>query len=354
MKKNYLSLLLIFLIGAACNKGTVDLSTKENILTGYTVEGIYDLTLISKSSNNLGQEKLRLNITRDSGIQEKLTLSVEGVPQNIFTTITPNKGVAPYETEIIFKLTGTPKPGKYPVKLILTGESGRTKISIINLTIPIVDLALKLNQPGDFFIYNNGPTLYVNAVSVFTFGIQEPIQLSFSNLPAGAEAVFSANNRADIFSDISFNAVNVPNGVYPVTLQAKTNSGIVESYATNLVVNDKCAPSIVGEKFSKMLRYESGVLVDSIWMDIRIFQSESQANLIEFNGYNYSPNSYNIFSFQLNCNDQTIIAAKQNAQISMVNYEGVEGKGYFNPATKEIVIDFVLANGKKTKIVIAK
>ena len=89
MKKNNLGLVLIFLLAVACNKGTVDISSKENTLIGYTVEGIYDLTLNSNSSNGTGKEKLRLNISKDSGVQENMKLSIQGVPEKVSASITP-------------------------------------------------------------------------------------------------------------------------------------------------------------------------------------------------------------------------------------------------------------------------
>lgn len=352
MKKNYLGLLLIFILAVACNKGTVDLSTKENTLVGYTVEGIYDLTLNSNSPK--GKEKLRLSISNNNGIQENVTLGLEGVPENVSTTISPAEGVAPFQTEVVFTLTGTPKPGKYPVKFIVTDKNGRSKVSIISLTIPIVDLSIDVMQPGDFYIYNNGPTNNVNSVYAYSAGIHEPIQLSFSNLPKGVEAVFSANNEFSLNSNISFNATNVINGVYPIILNAKTSSGITESYATNLIVTENCSPSLTSEKYSKMLRYEDGILVDSVWMDVRLAPHPYLVNLIQFYGYNYGPNSYNALNFRLNCNDQTLIMEKQYVTLASINYSNVEGKGSFNIATKEIIIDCNLENGKKNRIIIAK
>ncbi|MES2480274.1 MAG: hypothetical protein V4561_14410 [Bacteroidota bacterium] len=354
MKKNYLYLVLIFLIGVACNKGTVDLSTKENTLSGYSVEGIYDLTLSSLSSINTGKEKLRLSISNDNDAHENLKVSLQGVPEYVSTSITPAEGVVPFQTEIVFTLTGTPKPGKYPVKFVLTDANGRTKISIINLTIPIVNFDMAIYEPGDFYIYNNGITDYVNSIRANSFGIAEPIHLSFSNLPEGAEGIFSNNNSTSITAGISFHATNVKNGTYPILLNAKTTSGISQSYATNLVVSSNCAKSLVDEKFSKMLRYEDGKLIDSVWADVRLDQVTNKVNRVEFRGSNLSPYQFNYFWFLLNCDNQTIELGKQHVTVASVTYNNVVGKGYYDLTTKQIVIECDLGDGKQTKFVIAK
>lgn len=357
MKKNVVFLFLIFLLSAACNKGTIDLSSKENTLQGYSIDGVYDVTItsIEAAGEVISKAKLRLSIKKDSVIEENLKLSVEGVPANIIATIDPANGVAPFKTTVTFTLNGKPKPGKYPIKIVLTGEGGKTKIYSFNLTIPIVDFEVYRYSPGNIYIYNNEKSLYAEGFSVIGLGLlTDTLNLSYSGLPSGVEAIFTVNNQIPSFgTTVSFNSKATKNGTYPISLLVKSSSGIVETpYSTNLILSDHCS-SLLDGKFSKFERYVEGVLVESFTGGDITASEASQPNLIYFRANNDDRSIMASINFFLNCNTNTIEVKKQMGFIGSKDVS-IEGSGTFNLASKEIILDCVMDNSVHTKFILSQ
>lgn len=344
MKRNYIGLIFMLLMALACNKGTVDLSSKENTLKGYNIEGVYDITLSSTTTSGAepGKAKLKLNITEDSATHATLTLSVQGLPANVTAEFTPAEGAVPYASSLVFSLAGVPKSGKYPLKIVLTDNMGRTKIYPMYLTIPIVDFGVSRNASGDYHIYTSGNADNVDILSVVGSGILETVNLSFSNLPSGVEAVFSQNNMVPAYESVlSFKATGAAKGTYPITLVA-TSSTASESYTINLVITENCEPNVIG-KCSRSLRYVDAALVDSIWEEVLIKKIDGMPGYYQFGAYTSSPRNYNVFNFSVNCNDNTVTVEKQNATINN-KVVVIEGKGTYNPATRDITLDCMLDN----------
>jgi hypothetical protein len=221
------------------------------------------------------------------------------------------------------------------------------------LTVPIVDFEIYSIGEGNFYIYNNDKNLYLENLSVVGTGILDTINLSYLGLPKGVEAQFTENNKMPDFSTyVSFETKKVTNGTYPISLIAKTNSGIIETvYERNLIITDNCA-YLIPETYAQSLRYEGGILIDNVDYSVKILAS-SNPSYFYFQSSTYDNSKRNVFNFYFNCNDNSIIVPKQNGFVGTKDVI-IEGVGTFNPTTKEIIIDCVLDNTLNTRFVISK
>lgn len=141
MKKNVLLLGMMAFVGfTACKKkenvippvvnDTTTVNPQPALDTSITISGITDIHV-----DMYGFNSLPLTISRNSGLEEKVTLSITGMPQEIESEFAPSSGYASFTTRLETKAYFA-KSGTYPVQITSTRESsGKTKTYNVNIVI---------------------------------------------------------------------------------------------------------------------------------------------------------------------------------------------------------------------------
>ncbi|HTN46191.1 MAG TPA: hypothetical protein VL098_07565 [Flavipsychrobacter sp.] len=98
----------------------------------YHLNGVTDKTLKQGAGRNLSFE---LNLKQIAGRQEKVTLSVEGLPNGLRDSFSSVAGTPGFNTTLSFIQSSLVSPGIYPLRIKSTTESGNSKVLPMNLTI---------------------------------------------------------------------------------------------------------------------------------------------------------------------------------------------------------------------------
>jgi hypothetical protein len=179
MKKLLLAFTLVSITLGSCTKKTnvipdVPVEIKED--STYIINGITDFTL-----GSLDSTWAYVQIDFREGKQEKITLSIEGLPDRVSAEFEPAAGIPGFATTLMLKAK-IAKPGTYPVKITGTSASGLKKTYEVNLVI-------KDNFHCDSFMVNNlGAFRTVtdpNGDSVSTYSY-----VSYMIQPGGTMALF--------------------------------------------------------------------------------------------------------------------------------------------------------------------
>ncbi|HEY9178873.1 MAG TPA: hypothetical protein VIN07_14350 [Flavipsychrobacter sp.] len=146
MKKSLFLLALSLVTLGACTKKTnvipdVPVEVKED--STYIINGITDFTL-----GSLDSTWAYLQIDFREGKQEKITLSIEGLPDKVKAEFEPAAGIPGFATTLMLKAI-IATPGTYPIKIIGTSSTGMKKTYEVNLVI-------KDNFACDSFMVRNG------------------------------------------------------------------------------------------------------------------------------------------------------------------------------------------------------
>lgn len=133
MKKSLLALTLFALLLGSCTKKTNVIpdppaeEVKED--STYIINGITDFTL-----GSLDSTWVYLEVDFRQGKQEKINLSIEGLPERVTTKFEPAAGIPGFTTTLMLKSI-VAEPGTYPVKIIGTSTNGQKKTYEVNLVI---------------------------------------------------------------------------------------------------------------------------------------------------------------------------------------------------------------------------
>lgn len=145
MKKLLLAFSLFTIFLGSCTKKTnvipdVPIEVKED--STYIINGVTDFTL-----GSLDSTWVYLEVDFREGKQEKITLSIEGLPARVISEFEPAAGIPGFATTLMLKsIVAT--PGTYPVKIVGTSSNGMKKTYEVNLVI-------KDNFHCDSFMVNN-------------------------------------------------------------------------------------------------------------------------------------------------------------------------------------------------------
>ncbi len=145
MKKLLLAFSLFTIFLGSCTKKTnvipdVPIVVKED--STYIINGVTDFTL-----GSLDSTWVYLEVDFREGKQEKITVSIEGLPARVISEFEPAAGIPGFATTLMLKsIVAT--PGTYPVKIIGTSSNGQKKTYEVNLVI-------KDNFHCDSFMVNN-------------------------------------------------------------------------------------------------------------------------------------------------------------------------------------------------------
>lgn len=133
MKKLSFLFALALLTLAACKK-----SEGPQQSATYRVNGITDLRM-----NEVGAANLLLSFEYKGIVQERVTLSLTGLPENVTVEFSNEGGTVPFSSEILV-IADNATPGSYPLKLVCNGSStGATSYDVM-LTIEPVPCTQKL------------------------------------------------------------------------------------------------------------------------------------------------------------------------------------------------------------------
>lgn len=161
MKKTLLAAVLASALFASCEK-------KENVYppvtekpapedSTYIINGITDWTI-----SRIDSTMVTLNVAFQQGMQKKVTLSVEGLPNRVKASFTPATGFPGFGTTMTLTSVFS-KPGIYPITVKGTSENGLVKSYKVNLTVKddvVCDSFILKNTNSLITKYNNLDTAY--------------------------------------------------------------------------------------------------------------------------------------------------------------------------------------------------
>ncbi|PZF72490.1 hypothetical protein [Taibaiella soli] len=135
MKKSYLLPLVVSIGLFSCTKSGTDTTSGTGAntnKTSYKVNGVVDVSIQNNPDSNTSVTTLTITDTLKSA--QKITLSLDGLPNGVSGSLSNTSGYPTYSTVLTFVDTNA-TPGVYPVKLNCEGSvSGKTTYTI-DLTI---------------------------------------------------------------------------------------------------------------------------------------------------------------------------------------------------------------------------
>jgi hypothetical protein len=123
-KKVLYLVLLLPLLHSACKKGDSGPANE------FVINGVRDVNFTLSTT-----DYLLLSVKHTSGSQERVTISVTGLPTGVNAVIDPSSGTPDFESNIIFSMAGNAISGTYPIKIIGTAASS-IKTYDLNLVVP--------------------------------------------------------------------------------------------------------------------------------------------------------------------------------------------------------------------------
>jgi uncharacterized membrane protein len=228
-----------FLFGAK----TVDArlqQTTANILNRFVQQSDFTLSA-SPSSGTVtqgGSTKYSVTITPTGGFTDPVTLSVSaGLPSGASGSFDPNPATAS-STLSVTTSSSTPT-GAYTLTIKGVSSSGTlTHTTTVSLVVnPPPDFTLSAS-PASRTVIQGGPTTYGVTITP-TGGFTDPVTLSVSGLPSGADGSFTPNPATGASSTLSVTTKpSTPAGTYTLTIQGVSGSGTLTHTTTvSLVVN---------------------------------------------------------------------------------------------------------------------
>jgi hypothetical protein len=154
LKAIFSAFLFSALFVAACKKD----DTPDNT---FIINGLHDIDFTSYNGSYL-----ELVVVQASGTQERVTLSVTGVPAGVTAIITPENGTPDFDAIITFDITGDPTGGTYPIRIV-GNTASHIKSYDLNLTVPPFNgftvngvryrASYVQRSLSGVYIYSNGP-----------------------------------------------------------------------------------------------------------------------------------------------------------------------------------------------------
>jgi len=202
----------LFLTG--CTKGS---DTPSN---QFTINGLHDINFNSSATSNI----LPINVLQGDGNQERVTISVDGLPNGIWAEIDPNAGVPTFGSMITFHQSGTgPTGGTYPIKIVGSSASSTKKYDIL-IVVPPNNFSI--NCPDTINIANS---VMLGADVEKTSGTAEQVTVSISGVPTQMEYTQTPGSGTPPFLSVfKFNEKQVlPEGYYTLNVTAASTSSTI-------------------------------------------------------------------------------------------------------------------------------
>lgn len=108
---------------------TVYVDTNKPVDTSLTIAGIKDIRTTSWS-----EVSIPLIVSRNNGLEQKVTMTVNGVPANIKAEFSSVTGYTTFNTNLMLEI-GFIAPGTYDLKIMSVSDNGKTKDYTIQLVI---------------------------------------------------------------------------------------------------------------------------------------------------------------------------------------------------------------------------
>lgn len=133
MKKLFYLAVLCFISWAACKKTTTSPPVKSPF--SFEVSGVKDLFVETN-----GADSMTLNIERTLGTSQKVTLSIEGLPQGVTAVFNPNNGLPPF-TPTVKLIAKDAVEGSYTVTLKASNDVAgeQTHEFLLKVSKPVPD-----------------------------------------------------------------------------------------------------------------------------------------------------------------------------------------------------------------------
>lgn len=212
MKKSYVALAAFALAAglSSCSKS----DSNDTLPTNYKIDGIHDLTVQPQVSPS---GYMNLNISYVGTVQERVELSLEGVPTGCGGVISVTGGYPAFATSVTLNDTSA-DPGTYPIKLVCQGSKTGKKSYDFNLVVkPEPDY-------GAAFLGT-----YPNSSNSCNYGFTYTTTVTASNKVNKINLNNFDNNGGTIYANITYN------GQY-ISIPAQTINGI--TYSANTYMNN--------------------------------------------------------------------------------------------------------------------
>ena len=214
MKKTTLLLAFLTLLFSACTKVVDD----EYEMPNYRVDGITDISVYSTGATNMP-----LNVVYMNSEQERVDLSLDGLPAGMTATFTPASGIPTYSSFLQIRSNNT-AAGNYPVTLVANGaESGRRTYSF---NIRITECASELLGTYTGFNACFAGGSYVDNITAVA---GQPNTIQFNNFEnTGARVIATV--------DCGTSRLTIPTQVVN-GITYSTNSGFFNITTTGIFIN---------------------------------------------------------------------------------------------------------------------
>lgn len=192
--------------------------------TTYVIHGVADYKI-----KQLATQSFMLDIVRMSSMQNKVSLSIENVPEGVIASFTPEAGYADFKTELSFQAL-VPQPGTYPITIIATTDQQKTKTYSVQLNIEqaACDSFIFANnndfrtREGDrtYIIYddthitrgNNDDKYYFSSLVCEAYA-STGIVVSFLSGDDKVRLIFDCDNHTINIPQVKVSAVNLSTGL---------------------------------------------------------------------------------------------------------------------------------------------
>lgn len=235
MKKILFALSLVVFIFSACTKkqssilpppeiDTVYIDSTKPVDTSLTIAGISDIR-----TSVWDKQILSLIVSRNIGAEQKVTMSVAGIPSNVEAEFSAPSGYTTFNTTLTVN-TMFAKPGIYPLTIASNTEKGKTTDYKVNLVIDSLS-PLECNNLFMSMAYyasntkdvTNDSTIWYSTGATFNIGENQlylrSVVLSFDTNPA---KFFLSHNSVNTNFNVKF-SVSCEDGT--ITIPEQTTLG---------------------------------------------------------------------------------------------------------------------------------
>ena len=192
MKKTILFLALLIIGFASCKKDDDNIPSKPS----YHINGVNDLTLQKLiNSEQAGIAYMSLELVYEHSDQEKVTLSLEGVPQKLKSTISSPSGIPSFSTSIILVDSGV-AAGNYSITLVATGTSSGRKTYSFNVSVLAAHDCADDLVANDYSVQSScNTTTYTENITKDTGGVSRILFNDFANMGAHIYGLVSCSTN---------------------------------------------------------------------------------------------------------------------------------------------------------------
>lgn len=182
MKKATLFMALLTLLFSACTKSNDD---DDVFSPNFRVDGITDINIFRNSTNSLS-----LSVVYMNSQQERVRLSLEGLPSGMTAEFTTTSGLPSFSSYLQITNNSVPA-GVYPVRLVATGDITGRHTFTFNITAMDCYQALLKSYTANAFC--NSPGSYTETATAVSGQTDRVMFNNFENSGADIYAIVDCN-----------------------------------------------------------------------------------------------------------------------------------------------------------------